>query len=452
MSKAMTPNQREILAARSTVTGQAEYLTSTNGALNTTGGGGGGSTQYAEGVTTNPSTGTVALGRYESAPSGLSVDGGLYPPLMDNFHQLKVVPVGTVSSQITDGTNSANVLKSDGTAAGQNSLMVAPTSMTVAFSTTTAQAVATTDAANYASVSVYIAQQGTGSTITFQTSNDNVNWSSNALEVSSNSGTIAQSSSVASITYMGSIRGRYFRLNVSGISAGTTSGTVVFSTAPRGQLAVNANQNGSWSVGSSSATGSTVPANAFYMGMMNASGNLTGISSASNVGDSSGNSLLATASTVFNGTSWDRLRAIVNATNSIGTGIMAAGILAQLDDTSPTSITENSFGNLRMATDRSLLVASRATTPAQTSVAASATSTTVLASNASRKGATITNDSSAVLYLKLGATASTTSYTVTLVGSAAAPFAYYEVPFGYIGVIDGIWASATGNARVTEIT
>jgi hypothetical protein len=28
---------------------------------------------------------------------------------------------------------------------------------------------------------------------------------------------------------------------------------------------------------------------------------------------------------------------------------------------------------------------------------------------------------------------------------------YYEVPFGYVGAIDGIWASANGNARITEI-
>jgi hypothetical protein len=29
---------------------------------------------------------------------------------------------------------------------------------------------------------------------------------------------------------------------------------------------------------------------------------------------------------------------------------------------------------------------------------------------------------------------------------------YYEVPFGYPGAIDGIWASANGNARITELT
>lgn len=89
----------------------------------------------------------------------------------------------------------------------------------------------------------------------------------------------------------------------------------------------------------------------------------------------------------------------------------------------------------------------RATTPAQSSVAGSGSSASLLASNANRLGATIFNDSTAVLYLKLGATASTTSYSAQLAANA-----YYEVPFNYTGAIDGIWASATGNARITELT
>ena len=81
------------------------------------------------------------------------------------------------------------------------------------------------------------------------------------------------------------------------------------------------------------------------------------------------------------------------------------------------------------------------------SVASSATSVTLLASNAARKGATIYNESTAILYLKLGATASLTSYSAQLVAGA-----YYELPFAYTGIIDGIWASANGNARITEIS
>ncbi len=60
--------------------------------------------------------------------------------------------------------------------------------------------------------------------------------------------------------------------------------------------------------------------------------------------------------TTYNGTSTDLARSIVNATNSTGTGIASVGLVAQLDDTSPTTITENQFGNVRMAPNRALLV------------------------------------------------------------------------------------------------
>ena len=45
---------------------------------------------------------------------------------------------------------------------------------------------------------------------------------------------------------------------------------------------------------------------------------------------------------------------IANGTNSTGTGIQAVGLVAQVDDTSPTTVTENQFGNLRMSADGKL--------------------------------------------------------------------------------------------------
>lgn len=45
-----------------------------------------------------------------------------------------------------------------------------------------------------------------------------------------------------------------------------------------------------------------------------------------------------------------------NAVNSTGTGLPTTSLLAQLDDTAPTAITENQFGNVRMSSDRGLLV------------------------------------------------------------------------------------------------
>jgi hypothetical protein len=87
-------------------------------------------------------------------------------------------------------------------------------------------------------------------------------------------------------------------------------------------------------------------------------------------------------------------------------------------------------------------------TSAVSSVAGATSSTSILAANAARLGATVYNDSTAILYLLLGSgTASTSVYTVQM-GAGS----YYEVPFGYTGAIQGIWASATGNARIAEFT
>lgn len=90
-----------------------------------------------------------------------------------------------------------------------------------------------------------------------------------------------------------------------------------------------------------------------------------------------------------------------------------------------------------------------ATSGGAANVSSSATNVTLLASNASRKGFTIFNDSTQVLYVKFGATASTTSFHVKMAAGS-----YYESPAGvnYTGIIDGIWASANGSARVGEFT
>lgn len=93
-----------------------------------------------------------------------------------------------------------------------------------------------------------------------------------------------------------------------------------------------------------------------------------------------------------------------------------------------------------------------ARTGAMTTVAALATSAVILAANVRRKGATIVNDSTALMYIRLeAAAASASNYTVVLAGAAAAPFSYYELPYGYTGEVRALWASATGNARITEL-
>jgi hypothetical protein len=83
-----------------------------------------------------------------------------------------------------------------------------------------------------------------------------------------------------------------------------------------------------------------------------------------------------------------------------------------------------------------------------TNVTSSASSVTIDAANSARRGMIIHNDSTAILFLKYGATASATSYTVEM-----GPGAYWEMPKPiYTGIIDGIWSAADGFARVTELT
>ena len=81
-------------------------------------------------------------------------------------------------------------------------------------------------------------------------------------------------------------------------------------------------------------------------------------------------------------------------------------------------------------------------------VADSATSVTLLAASTSRLGAIFFNDSTQILYLKFGATASTTSFAVKIQAQG-----YYELPGPHIynGIVDGIWAAnASGNCLVTS--
>jgi len=82
-------------------------------------------------------------------------------------------------------------------------------------------------------------------------------------------------------------------------------------------------------------------------------------------------------------------------------------------------------------------------------VAASATSVSILASNTSRKGAIIQNDSSSAMYLAYAATASTTAYTVKIPANTG-----FEMPITpvYTGAMSAVWDTATGSARITELS
>lgn len=87
------------------------------------------------------------------------------------------------------------------------------------------------------------------------------------------------------------------------------------------------------------------------------------------------------------------------------------------------------------------------TTGITSAVNDTASSTTLLSSDATRKGFRIWNDSTSTLYVKYGTTASLTDCTVVL-----PPSGYLEENF-FSGRVDGIWSSdASGAARITALT
>lgn len=98
----------------------------------------------------------------------------------------------------------------------------------------------------------------------------------------------------------------------------------------------------------------------------------------------------------------------------------------------------------------SILTLMKPTTGTLSQVAVTASSGTLLASNASRKGWSVVNDTTKVIYIAVGATATTSAYSFRLAVNS-----YYESMDSrvYTGVLSVIGAaSVSGNATVTEYT
>lgn len=81
------------------------------------------------------------------------------------------------------------------------------------------------------------------------------------------------------------------------------------------------------------------------------------------------------------------------------------------------------------------------------SVVASTSSVNLLPVNANRKGAIFYNNSTANSWIKLGAIASSTSFTVRILSET-----FYHLDVGYTGIVDGIWLATNGAMRITEFT
>lgn len=131
---------------------------------------------------------------------------------------------------------------------------------------------------------------------------------------------------------------------------------------------------------------------------------------------------------------------LVNLQNASGTEIGTASTPVQVS-------LANTGSNATAVAVSGTVGISASSTAAITSVASSATSVALLSSNTGRKSATFFNESTATLYLAFAATSSLTAYTVQI-----PPASFYELSINYTGAISGIWSTANGSVRITELT
>ena len=141
---------------------------------------------------------------------------------------------------------------------------------------------------------------------------------------------------------------------------------------------------------------------------------------------------------------------IANAGTNLNTSALAlesGGNLAGINTKLPASLGAK-------APSASLSVTQAfAATSTLANVASSATSVTLLAANNNRKTAIIINDSTSDLYVTLNASAaSTTNYSLFLAAKVGnIPSSLILKGDDYSGEIRGIWSSANGFARITEV-
>jgi hypothetical protein len=202
-------------------------------------------------IALDTSNNQVDVSNIAGVPTATTADGVQLNSLADEFGD----PIGStknalnVYAPVTDASGTvANVLPGD---YNQNAQIMAGSRKEVPFSAGRAVAVAVTDVSNYRWVSVYVNTQGTTSTVTWQGSNDGVNWLGFLLAATTN--TInngnTTATSTANIMLHGPLYFKYFRLNITGITAGVTAGVVQFFSLPMAMQTVGAAVSGGAATG-----------------------------------------------------------------------------------------------------------------------------------------------------------------------------------------------------------
>lgn len=199
-------------------------------------------------------------------------------------------------------------------------------------------------------------------------------------------------------------------------------------------------------------TGAAVPTSATFGGAEDGTGNLVGVEARAAAPAGTERGLITR--NIPSGT-----QAVSAAALPLPTGAATEATLAGVLTTTAFQARINVLGQNTMAnstpvvlaSDQSALpVAPVGTGAVVTIVPGLVTVFTLLAANATRKGAAFWNDSGRNLYIKMGSAASLTSYTVRVANNG-----YYEVPFNYTGIVTAICAGLLtndqGNAVGSEL-
>lgn len=251
-----------------------------------------------------------------------------------------------LTHKLTNGTNIADVVAGD---AGFNGVATASATKTITFTTSTSGAqviLANTNLEGYASVEVVYNSVGAGLALSGQFSTASAGtYVTSATFAAGTSGFNGALGTTVNTIYVSPIRGNYFQINVTALTSGTFSGTVTLRASLPNAGGFSATQSGTWTVGSNSATGSAVPANAFYGGYQNNAGSLIGFISSLKAGNTAASSdnVLPYAPYVYNGTSNDKTVSASSASNTTGTGLLGIGALAVAATALPSAATATNY-------------------------------------------------------------------------------------------------------------
>jgi len=147
--------------------------------------------------------------------------------------------MGIVTGYLSQLVNNGINLLSGGTAVSRsNPLPVEETDgLTVSGTVTSAAVLFTTSMLNYESITVQVTNAGTSCTITYETSEDGVNWQTTSGLTTSNTGLSANATtSTTALILQFPRKGLYFRARVSTYGSGTVSVVGTLSKVPVAQL------------------------------------------------------------------------------------------------------------------------------------------------------------------------------------------------------------------------